>query len=65
MDSEKSKQSISVNQSDWSIGLYTDREKLSGTIDRRILGGIFLGVNVITDIKEMKPLPLIGLRLEF
>ncbi len=42
---ERSKESSTTNQSQWSIGLYKSNEAYTGTIDTRILGGVFVGVS--------------------
>jgi hypothetical protein len=63
--SEKEKQSSSSSQSQWSVGLYSDRKFLAGTIDRRILGGLFLGLYGRSDLEKPDPEVGVGLRLEF
>jgi hypothetical protein len=62
---EKSKEYKANNQSTWSIGLYTDRSFIAGTVDRRIIGGLFFGVYGRSFIKEPKPEVGLGLRFEF
>lgn len=61
---EKSKETKQGNQSTWSIGLYTNREFLAGTLDRRILGGLFLGIYGRTVLPSTRPEFGVGLRLE-
>lgn len=64
--SEKISESKTSNKSQWSIGLYTNREFIAGTIDRRILGGLFLGVYGRSDLGRLTGPELgLGLRLEF
>ncbi len=63
--SEKSKESKTTNQSDWSIGLYSNREVIAGTVDRRILGGVFLGVYGRSELPLSRPEFGLGVRLEF
>ncbi len=65
LDSEKTKVSIQTDKPQWSVGLYTDRKFLAGTIDRRILGGVFLGVYGRTELPLSTPELGLGLRLEF
>lgn len=65
--SEKERTSKSSSeQAQWSVGLYTDKAHLLGTIDRRILGGLFIGVYGHSELsRPMPPEVGIGLRLEF
>ncbi len=63
--SETIKESKTSNQSSWSVGLYTNKEFLAGTIDRRILGGLFLGVFSRTNIPLGRPEFGVGARVEF
>jgi len=53
------------NQSQWSVGVYTNKEVISATIDRRIFGGIFLGVYGRMNIPYSNLEYGAGLRLEF
>lgn len=62
---EKSKETKTLNQSTWSIGLYSNRENLSGTIDRRIFGGVFLGAHLRSELPLKRPEFGFGIRLEF
>jgi hypothetical protein len=67
MEKEEYQKSVSINQSDWSVGLYTTTKKsILMTIDRRILGGLFLGVYGRSEMPIRYPLEVgVGLRLEF
>lgn len=62
---DKEKTSITNNRSSWSVGLYTNKEMVAGTIDRRILGGLFIGIYGRSPIPLQKPEIGLGLRLEF
>lgn len=66
---EGSKETVSEkktsNQSDWSVGIYTNQTQYLGTIDRRIIGGLFLGVYVRSDLTRNLPEAGLGLRIEF
>ncbi len=64
-DIERSKDIKTTLQSDWSVGVYRSREAFAATIDRRILGGIFLGVFGRSELPVSTPEVGIGLRLEF
>ncbi len=63
--SEKSQESKTSNRPNWSIGAYTNKEFVASTIDRRILGGLFLGVYGRTNIPYSNPEYGLGLRLQF
>jgi hypothetical protein len=67
LDSEKSKESFSMNKPDWSIGLYTTTQKsMLMTVDRRILGPIFLGVYGRSEMPVRFPIEAgVGLRMGF
>lgn len=62
---ETSKDVKTINKPGWSVGLYSNREVIAGTIDRRILGGLFLGVYGRSILPLNKPEVGVGLRLEF
>lgn len=65
VDSSKESESKTSNQSTWSVGVYTNKEFLAGTVDKRIIGGVFLGVYGRTQLPVSKPEFGVGLRLEF
>lgn len=65
---EKQKEmKITSNQSQWGVGVYTNTtfNKYSVTIDRRIFGGLFLGVNPRMELPGAKMDVLFGARVEF
>lgn len=51
-------------QPQWSIGIYTDKETVDGSVDRRILGGLFIGIHGHSELHDLKPRVGLGLRLE-
>jgi hypothetical protein len=65
VDSERTSETKSVNQSQWSVGLYRSTSSYSATIDRRILGGLFIGVHGHSDHTLNNRELGIGLRIEF
>jgi hypothetical protein len=62
---ERSKESKSTNQANWSVGLYSNREIIAGTIDKRLFGGMFVGIYSRSGLPLSKPEFGLGLRLEF
>lgn len=63
--SKKEESLVSRSQSQWSVGLYTNKEVVAGTVDRRIIGGLFLGIYGRSSIPLAQPELGLGLRLEF
>lgn len=62
---ERSKTSkIDSDRPQWSIGLYTDKETIDGSVDRRILGGLFIGIHGHSELSNPHPKVGLGLRLE-
>jgi hypothetical protein len=55
----------SSQSSQWSLGLYTSGRFYAGTIDRRILGGLFLGAYGRMNIPYSNFEYSLGVRLEF
>ena len=61
---ETSKEVKTVSQPNWSVGIYRGTDGISATLDRRILGGFFLGIHGRSDLQS-RPEFGIGIRLEF
>lgn len=64
-ESERVSEGRTVNQSNWSLGLYRGSESFSATLDRRIYGGLFLGVYGRSDLTLNNREFGVGLRIEF
>lgn len=64
-ESETISQKKSSNQSNWSAGYYTDKKEHLLTVDRRILGGVFLGVYGRSNKTLNDTGYGIGIRIEF
>lgn len=60
---EKLSESKTTNAPNWSVGLYKGSDGYLGTLDRRILGGLFIGVYGRTDGRSSDY--GVGVRLEF
>ncbi len=62
---EKSKETKTVSRPDWSIGVYSNREFFAGTLDRRILGALWVGIHARSEVPLQRPEVGVGIRLEF
>lgn len=65
IESERSLESKSSNQSNWSIGIYKGEQSYLGTVDMRVIGGVFVGVYGRSDLTLNNREYGVGLRLEF
>lgn len=65
LQKDTSKESKTLSRPDWSVGVYTNREDISATLDRRIFGGIMFGVSIQSTVETIQPRFGLGLRLEF
>lgn len=64
IDQQKEKLTLIENKPNWSAGLYKSQDGYLGTVDRRILGSVFLGVYGRTSANKPNEFG-IGLRMEF